>query len=92
MSYYDYTTSIFMYIDENYNTVDNVKDDYTSTYINNDNSEYCDSLEDNSVENKLIDVWAAVFDERTELSSYKFTEILLTYDDLPQTEFKNNIG
>lgn len=83
MSYNDDTTSVFMHTDVNYNTVDNVKDD---------NSEYCDSLADNSVENKLIDVWAAVFDERTESSSYKFTEILLTYADLPQTEFKNNIG
>ncbi len=91
MSYNDDTTSVFMHTDVNYNTVDNVKDDYT-TYIINDNSEYCDSLADNSVENKLIDVWASVFDERTESSSYQFTVILLTYIDLPQTEFKNNIG
>lgn len=83
MSYNDDTTSVFMHTDVNYNTVDNVKDD---------NSEYCDSLADNSVENKLIDVWASVFDERTESSSYQFTVILLTYIDLPQTEFKNNIG
>lgn len=83
MSYNDDTTSVFMHTDVNYNTVDNVKDDY---------SEYCDSLADNSVENKLIDVWASVFDERTESSSYQFTVILLTYIDLPQTEFKNNIG
>ena len=92
MSYYDYTTSVFMHTDENFNTVDNVKDDYTSTYIFNDNSEYCESLADNSVENKIIDIWATVFNERTESSSYAFSEILLTYTDLPQTEFKNNIG